>query len=119
MVVNAHHLPVISEGAVISDDVFTDTPENLTANESTPLTPPFVRHKRRSSSQSSMSFLPDDFFVTEKLGLVSFSILVFYNVSGGPFGVEASVRAGTKDEENVRFSVPPFSFFIISLSLFR
>lgn len=79
MVVNAHHLPVIAEGDVIRDDFIADNPENL-VDESTPLSPSFVRHKRRSSSQSS--FLPDDFFVSEKLGLVSFSILVFYNVSG-------------------------------------
>lgn len=28
------------------------------------------------------------------LGLLSFTILVFYNVSGGPFGIETTVRAG-------------------------
>lgn len=30
----------------------------------------------------------------EKLSVLALSILVFYNVSGGPFGVETSVRAG-------------------------
>ena len=30
----------------------------------------------------------------EKLGVLSLAILVFYNVSGGPFGIETSVRAG-------------------------
>jgi len=30
----------------------------------------------------------------EKLGIWPLAILVFYNVSGGPFGVESSVRAG-------------------------
>lgn len=109
MVVNAHphHLPVISEGAVISDDVITDSQDNLIPSEATPLSPSFVRHKRRSSSQSSISFLPDDFFISEKLGLVSFSILVFYNVSGGPFGVEASVRAGGNFYSLLGFLVVP------------
>ena len=30
----------------------------------------------------------------EKLGVLPLAIIVFYNVSGGPFGVETSVRAG-------------------------
>lgn len=39
---------------------------------------------------------PMDPFVDthEKLGMLPLAILVFYNVSGGPFGVETSVRAG-------------------------
>ncbi|KAG7348063.1 ethanolamine transporter [Nitzschia inconspicua] len=30
----------------------------------------------------------------EKLGCVALAVLIFYNVSGGPFGVETTVRAG-------------------------
>ncbi len=94
-------MPVIAEGATIPDDApFIDN-DNLIPHETTP----FVRHKRRSSSTSSI--FPDDFFVPEKLGLVSFSILVFYNVSGGPFGVEASVRAGGNFYSLLGFLVVP------------
>ncbi|GAX25255.1 hypothetical protein FisN_5Lh337 [Fistulifera solaris] len=103
MVVNtlAHHMPVIAEGATIPDDAPFIESDNLIPHETTP----FVRYKRRSSSTSSI--FPDDFFVPEKLGLVSFSILVFYNVSGGPFGVEASVRAGGNFYSLLGFLVVP------------
>jgi len=33
-------------------------------------------------------------YTHEKLGVLPLAIIVFYNVSGGPFGVETSVRAG-------------------------
>ena len=35
-----------------------------------------------------------NFGTHEKLGVLPLAIIVFYNVSGGPFGVETSVRAG-------------------------
>jgi len=43
-----------------------------------------------SSSSSSLSSPPSG----EKLGVLSMAVLVFYNVSGGPFGIETTVRAG-------------------------
>ena len=32
--------------------------------------------------------------VVEPLGVIPLAVLVFYNVSGGPFGIETAVRAG-------------------------
>ena len=43
-----------------------------------------------SSSSSRLSSPPSG----EKLGVLSMAVLVFYNVSGGPFGIETTVRAG-------------------------
>lgn len=31
---------------------------------------------------------------TNKLGVLPLAVIVFYNVSGGPFGIETAVRAG-------------------------
>jgi hypothetical protein len=44
----------------------------------------------------------------EKLGVISLAVLVFYNVSGGPFGVETTVRAGGNFYALVGFLVMPF-----------
>ena len=44
----------------------------------------------------------------EKLGVVSMAVLVFYNVSGGPFGIEATVRAGGNLYAILGFLVMPF-----------
>jgi hypothetical protein len=44
----------------------------------------------------------------EKLGVLPLAILVFYNVSGGPFGVETSVRAGGNFYALLGFLVLPF-----------
>jgi hypothetical protein len=44
----------------------------------------------------------------EKLGCLSLAVLVFYNVSGGPFGVETTVRAGGFFFALLGFLVFPF-----------
>jgi Amino acid permease len=44
----------------------------------------------------------------EKLGLVPLAVLVFYNVSGGPFGIETTVRAGGHFYALLGFLIMPF-----------
>jgi hypothetical protein len=44
----------------------------------------------------------------EKLGCVALAVLVFYNVSGGPFGLETTVRAGGFFYALLGFLVFPF-----------
>jgi hypothetical protein len=44
----------------------------------------------------------------EKLGVLPLAILVFYNVSGGPFGIESSVRSGGNFFALLGFLVMPF-----------
>ena len=44
----------------------------------------------------------------EKLGVIPLAVLVFYNVSGGPFGVETTVRAGGNFYALLGFLVMPF-----------
>lgn len=44
----------------------------------------------------------------EKLGVVSLAVLVFYNVSGGPFGMETTVRAGGNLYALLGFLIMPF-----------
>jgi hypothetical protein len=44
----------------------------------------------------------------EKLGVVSLAVLVFYNVSGGPFGMETTVRAGGNFYALLGFLIMPF-----------
>jgi hypothetical protein len=56
---------------------------------------------RFASSSSSISS-------PEKLGVVSMAVLVFYNVSGGPFGIEATVRAGGNMYAILGFLIMPF-----------
>jgi len=50
----------------------------------------------------------DPFVNHEKLGVLPLAIIVFYNVSGGPFGVETSVRAGGAFFALLGFLVMPF-----------
>lgn len=42
-----------------------------------------------------------------RLGLIPLTILVFYNVSGGPFGIEAAVRAGGNRMALLGFLIGP------------
>ena len=44
----------------------------------------------------------------EKLGVISLAVLVFYNVSGGPFGIETAVRAGGNLYAILGFLIMPF-----------
>jgi amino acid transporter len=44
----------------------------------------------------------------EKLGVIPLAVMVFYSVSGGPFGCEASVRSGGNFYTLVAFLVMPF-----------
>jgi hypothetical protein len=44
----------------------------------------------------------------EKLGVISLAVLVFYNVSGGPFGIETAVRAGGNFYAILGFLIMPF-----------
>ena len=44
----------------------------------------------------------------EKLGVVSMAVLIFYNVSGGPFGIETTVRAGGNFYAILGFLIMPF-----------
>jgi len=44
----------------------------------------------------------------EKLGVISMAVLIFYNVSGGPFGIETTVRAGGNFYAILGFLVMPF-----------
>lgn len=48
----------------------------------------------------------------EKLSVVMLATIVFYSVSGGPFGVEASVRAGGNFYTLLAFIVMPFVWSI-------
>jgi hypothetical protein len=53
---------------------------------------------------------PSDPFVyieEEKLGVVPLAVLVFYNVSGGPFGCETSVRSGGNFYSLLAFLIAP------------
>jgi hypothetical protein len=50
----------------------------------------------------------DPFYEREKLGVVPLAVMVFYSVSGGPFGCETSVRAGGNFYALVGFLVMPF-----------
>lgn len=45
---------------------------------------------------------------TAKLGLIPLVVLIFYNVSGGPFGIEATVRAGGNLYALLGFLIFPF-----------
>jgi hypothetical protein len=45
--------------------------------------------------------------IPEKLGVVSMAVLVFYSVSGGPFGIETTVRAGGNFYAILGFLVMP------------
>mmetsp|Transcript_4442 Transcript_4442/g.12771 ORF Transcript_4442/g.12771 Transcript_4442/m.12771 type:complete len:615 (-) Transcript_4442:106-1950(-) len=47
-----------------------------------------------------------------KLGVVPFAIIIFYNVSGGPFGIESSVRAGGFLPSILGFAILPFFWSI-------
>uniref|UniRef100_A0A7S4AQH2 Uncharacterized protein n=1 Tax=Pseudo-nitzschia australis TaxID=44445 RepID=A0A7S4AQH2_9STRA len=44
----------------------------------------------------------------EKLGVVSMAVVIFYNVSGGPFGIETTVRAGGNFYAILGFLIMPF-----------
>jgi amino acid transporter len=44
----------------------------------------------------------------EKLGVIPLAVMVFYSVSGGPFGCEASVRSGGNFYTLLAFLVMPF-----------
>jgi hypothetical protein len=44
----------------------------------------------------------------DKLGCIPLAVLVFYNVSGGPFGIETAVRAGGNFYALLGFLVMPF-----------
>jgi amino acid transporter len=50
----------------------------------------------------------DPFTSQHKLGVLPLAVIVFYNVSGGPFGVETSVRAGGNFYALLGFLVMPF-----------
>jgi predicted small metal-binding protein len=49
----------------------------------------------------------DPFDQREKLGVIPLAVMVFYSVSGGPFGCETSVRAGGKFYALLGFLVMP------------
>mmetsp|Transcript_25676 Transcript_25676/g.56490 ORF Transcript_25676/g.56490 Transcript_25676/m.56490 type:complete len:260 (-) Transcript_25676:3602-4381(-) len=55
----------------------------------------------RSSPSSPQSSSP------EKLGVLSMAVLIFYSVSGGPFGIETTVRAGGNFYALLGFLVMP------------
>jgi hypothetical protein len=50
----------------------------------------------------------DPFTSHEKLGVLPLAVIVFYNVSGGPFGIETSVRAGGNFFALLGFLIMPF-----------
>jgi len=62
-----------------------DTSNSSSSTTSSRITSPPPQTTTSSSSSSSPS--------TYKLNLLQLAILVFYNVSGGPFGIEPSIRA--------------------------
>ena len=91
-------------------DVFTEGPgddrsDNNTLDagresESVPTSTLDVRSMDgRSMASSSVA--------AEKLGVVSMAVLLFYNVSGGPFGIETTVRAGGNRYAILGFLVAP------------
>mmetsp|Transcript_7124 Transcript_7124/g.21007 ORF Transcript_7124/g.21007 Transcript_7124/m.21007 type:complete len:570 (+) Transcript_7124:270-1979(+) len=47
-----------------------------------------------------------------KLGVAPFAVIIFYNVSGGPFGIESSVRAGGFLPSILGFAILPFFWSI-------
>ena len=54
---------------------------------------------------------------TNQLGVLTLTILVFYNVSGGPFGAEAAVRAGGNRMALLGFLLGPLVWSIQEVSL--
>lgn len=61
--------------SVLPGEVKSDS-ESVSTNETSTSLPMFPTHQ------------------TRKLGIIPLAVIVFYNVSGGPFGIEPSVRAG-------------------------
>jgi hypothetical protein len=64
-------------------------------------------------SSSSFSTPPvldpfDCHHLTEKIGMLPLAVMVFYSVSGGPFGVEASVRSAGNFYTLLGFLIMPF-----------
>jgi hypothetical protein len=51
---------------------------------------------------------PFDHATREKLGMIPLAVMVFYSVSGGPFGIESSVRSGGYFYSILGFIVMPF-----------
>lgn len=51
------------------------------------------------------------------LGVITLTILVFYNVSGGPFGVESAVRAGGNRMALLGFLLGPLIWSLQEVSL--
>jgi amino acid transporter len=70
-------------------------------------------HEQHSDDHSHLSHEhPHDplapFEGHEKLGVIPLAVMVFYSVSGGPFGCEASVRSGGNFYTLIAFLVMPF-----------
>jgi hypothetical protein len=53
-------------------------------------------------------FDPHNHATREKLGMIPLAVMVFYSVSGGPFGIESSVRSGGYFYSILGFIVMPF-----------
>jgi hypothetical protein len=72
-------------------------------------------HARRPSALGQDLTYPEEQIIEnhytsspEKLGVISLAVLVFYNVSGGPFGIETAVRAGGNFYAILGFLIMPF-----------
>ena len=63
-----------------------------------------------SEGESSSFFTKNE--PKQSLGLISFAVIIFYNVSGGPFGIEQAVRAGGSFYAIMGFLIAPFIWSI-------
>uniref|UniRef100_A0A7S2Y9F4 Amino acid permease/ SLC12A domain-containing protein n=1 Tax=Entomoneis paludosa TaxID=265537 RepID=A0A7S2Y9F4_9STRA len=61
-----------------------------------------------SSDMTSSDVSGDPFDTREKLGIAPLAIIIFYGVSGGPFGVEETVRSAGSFYTLLGFFVMPF-----------
>lgn len=55
---------------------------------------------------------PEDPFLPEKLSFLPLVVLIFYNVSGGPFGIESAVRSAGPLLSLLGFAIAPFVWSI-------
>lgn len=65
---------------------------------------PLASDESLSESETSLGRLATN----EKLGMLPLAVLVFYNVSGGPFGIEATVQSGGNFFALLGFLIFPF-----------
>ena len=85
---------------------------SLSSNESLDGVDENCRTTAPNSNVESSSFYIMNETPKQSLGLISFAVIIFYNVSGGPFGIEQAVRAGGNFYAIMGFLLAPFIWSI-------